>query len=958
MEEGASAEGILRLLCQLLQLFYAPAQAPKMDSQSHPDNQHDERHGVKLVVRKKPFPHGKQNKVTLRVVIFGRMRKVGLFALLSLLLLSCGKNIHASSKSSRSDKSSPKQVTSPEEDLLFFAEEDTTAPGEDTLRADRAKPYYGSKPIRWRLWHTELDLGLDWEREEVYGEARLWLVPHAAPRDSLSIDAKAFTFEEIRVERPAALQITGQRYDTLQLHLRLSQALQPGDTLILRLRYRAHPNWLDTLSGDELDIAISGRKGAYFINARGERPCIPREFWTQGEPESASAWFPTLDSPNQKSTQRLCITVADTFQTLSNGLLVGSEKLSGGLRRDCWELRQPHAPYLFALIVGPFEIIKDKWQDKQVLYYMERAWAPHVKTIFGNTPRMIEYFSRILGVPFPWPKYGQVIVREFVSGAMENTTAVVHGEMLFYDKSVALTDDEKETVVAHELFHHWFGNLVTCESWAQLPLNESFADYSEYLWLAYDRGLEAAEDHRRQSQLTYLAEAMNKQVPLIRFEEKDPMGMFDAHSYQKGGLTLHLLRYYAGDSIFFSALRTYLTKNAYQAADIDHLRHAFEAVSGEDWTWFFDQHFRRGDEVQLRVSAQTRGDTALLRILQRGYAKHQGPYRYRLPIEVASAQGVERLPLELTGDTEVVIVRRGLRYADYDPERLFVGAATRDYPPSWWEAILTQAPYLARVEALNQLKNTINEEAPTRQLILRTYEGASAFWKRRVWDALGYLSDTSAIQEVIPLAQKEINSPEARVRAAAWEWVAEIVSQFEKARKIDGEGSEPAAVLRPAYWVDAAQKALQDSSAAVIQEALHLLNLADPARAREAARTLLTHPSEEVFLAACAVLIRQKAPEGLRALVERQPCLASLEGRSTAISLLSASLQLFPDERPTIIPALQQIARYENPWYMRLLAVRGLRRIASTDPTVRSFLRELKRSERHPILRKVYEREL
>ncbi len=884
------------------------------------------------------------------------MRKVGLVALLSFLLLSCGKNVHTSGKSSRSDKSSTKQVPSPEEDL-FAEEEDTGVSSEDTLRPDRARPYYGSKPIRWRLWHTDLDLGLDWELEEVYGEARLWLVPHGGPRDSLSIDAKAFTFEEIRIERPAALQITGQRYDTMQLHLRLSRALRPEDTLILRLRYRAHPNWLDTLSGEEFDIAISGRKGAYFINARGERPCIPREFWTQGEPESASAWFPTLDSPNQKSTQRLCITVADTFQTLSNGLLVGSEKLSGGLRRDCWELRQPHAPYLFALIVGPFEIIKDKWQDKQVLYYMERTWAPHAKTIFGNTPRMIEYFSRILGVPFPWPKYGQVIVREFVSGAMENTTAVVHGEMLFYDKSVALTDDQKETVVAHELFHHWFGDLVTCESWAQLPLNESFADYSEYLWLAYDRGLEAAEDHRRQAQLTYLAEAMTKQVPLIRFEEKDPMGMFDAHSYQKGGLILHLLRYYTGDSIFFSALRTYLIKNAYQTADIDHLRHAFEDVSGEDWTWFFDQHFQRGDEVQLRVTAQTRGDTALLRILQRGYAKHQGPYRYRLPIEVASAQGVERLPLELAGDTEVVIVRRGLRYVDYDPERLFVGAVTRDYPSGWWEAILMEAPYLARVEALNQLRNTI-EDSSTRQLILRSYEGASPFWKRRVWSVLGYLSDTSAIREVIPLAQREVNSPEARVRAAAWEWIADMVTQFEKAGKIDGEGAGIPVVLLPAYWVEAAQKALQDSSATVIQEALRLLSVADKARAHEAARTLLTHPSEEVFLSACAVLIRQKAPEGLRALVERQPCLASLEGRSTAISLLSASLQLFPEERSTIIPALQQIARYENPWYLRLLAVRGLRRIASADPAVRSFLRELKRSERHPILRKVYEREL
>ncbi len=873
--------------------------------------------------------------------------------LFGLFVAGCGKKLHRASRAPVAEGMPP-----------FFlgeggqmAEEDTTASDEGTLLPDRARPYYGSKPIRWRLWHTELDLALDWEREELYGEARLWLVPYAAARDSVSIDAKAFTFEEVRVERPAGIQVAAQRYDTFQLHLRLSRALRPGDTLVLRLRYRAHPNLLDSLSAQETDLAISGRKGAYFINARGERPCVPRQFWTQGEPESASAWFPTLDSPNQRTTQRLCITVSDTFKTLSNGLLVASEKLAGGLRRDCWELRQSHTPYLFALVVGNFEVIKDKWRDKELYYYMEREWVPHTSTIFGNTPRMIEYFSQLLGVPFPWPKYGQVIVREFVSGAMENTTAVIHGEMVFFDKSIALTDDDKETVIAHELFHHWFGNLVTCESWAQLPLNESFADYSEYLWLHYHKGHEAAEDHRRTAQLTYLGEALTKQVPLIRFEEKDPMNMFDAHSYQKGGLILHLLRNYIGDTAFFASIKAYLTQNAYKSADIDHLRHAFEEVTGEDWTWFFDQHFRRGDEVKLKVIGEARGDTAILRIIQRGYKKELGPYRYLLPLEVASRSGVERLPFELIGDTAVVVVRPGLLYADYDPGRLFVGSVEREYPRSWWEAMLEAVPYLARVEALRQLTNHI-EEPSTRQRVLRTYPNASPYWKKRIWEALEYLSDTNAIREIIPLAKTEIASPEVRVRAAAWSWVLSMVNQFQKA-DMPGKPSTPApAILTAAYWREAARQALQDSSAEVIQSGLLMLSFADEAQARESALRLLNHPGEEVFLTAAATLIRQKAPEGLQALLSRQPCLASLEARASAISLLASSVQLFPAERGIIVSSLQKVARYENPWYLRLMAVRNLRRIASTDQSIRSFLRELKKSERHPILRKVYEREL
>ncbi len=895
-----------------------------------------------------------RNKDTSKAVIFGRMRRLSLFLFVGLFILGCGKKLHRASKASSEAVSS--------RDIPPFLEEEfetqaDSPSGGDTLRPDRARPYYGSKPIRWQLWHTELNLALDWEREEVHGEARLWLIPYALARDSLTIDAKAFTFEGIRVERPRDIQVMAQRYDTFQLHLRLSRALRPGDTLVLWMRYRAHPNLLDSLSGQETDLAISGRKGAYFINARGERPCVPRQFWTQGEPESASAWFPTIDSPNQKTTQHLCITVADSLKTLSNGLLVSSEKAADGSRRDCWELRLPHTPYLFALVVGNFEVIKDKWRDKELLYYMERDWAPHTKTIFGNTPRMIEYFSQILGVPFPWPKYGQVIVREFVSGAMENTTAVIHGEMLFFDKSVALTDDNKETVVAHELFHHWFGDLVTCESWAQLPLNESFADYSEYLWLSYERGHEAAEDHRRTAQMTYLAEASGKQVPLIRFEQKNPMDMFDAHSYQKGGLILHLLRYYTGDSAFFASLKTYLTKNAYKSTDIDHLRHAFEEVTGEDWTWFFDQHFRRRDEVKLKITGEFRGDTAMLWILERGYEKFLGPYRYRLPLEVVSAYGVERVPFELVGDTVVVVVRPGLLYVDYDPGRLFVGVVEREYPQSWWEAMVERAPYLARAEALRQLSDRM-EEPSIRHRVLRTYEGASPYWKRRVWEALGYLADTHAIKEVVPLAQREILSSEARVRAAAWNWVVSMVSQFAEA-DIPGTPAPPLpAELKADSWRSAAEKACQDSSAEVIQAGLSMLRLVDGDQVREVALPLLSHPSEEVFIAAAGTLIRQKVPEGLQALLTRQPCLASLEVRASAISLLAMGMQLFPAERSSIIVSLQQIARYENPWYLRLIAVRGLRRVAITDQTVRTFLRELKKSERHPILRKVYEREL
>lgn len=153
---------------------------------------------------------------------------------------------------------------------------------------------------------------------------------------------------------------------------------------------------------------------------------------------------------------------------------------------------QPHAPYLFMMSIGEYSIVKDTWKKIPVNYYVEKEYEKDAKAIFGNTPEMIEFYSKTLGVDYVWPKYSQVIVRDYVSGAMENTSATVHGEFL-QQHSRDLLDENNEDVISHELFHQWFGDLVTCESWSNLPLNESFATYGEYLWREYKYGRDDAD---------------------------------------------------------------------------------------------------------------------------------------------------------------------------------------------------------------------------------------------------------------------------------------------------------------------------------------------------------------------------------------------------------------------------------------------------------------------------------
>ncbi|MDW8235672.1 MAG: M1 family metallopeptidase [Bacteroidia bacterium] len=804
------------------------------------------------------------------------------------------------------------------------------------LRPTRAPLYKGSYPIRWKLIHTDLSLSLDWAKREIPGEAILTLKPHFAPMQELVLDAKAFQIEDVRLLRPSNGRILHQRYDTLKLYLTLDRFYTAAETVQVYIRYRAQPERLE--GGGS--AAIGGRKGGYFINPDGKRTCVPRQFWTQGEPESASAWFPTLDSPNQKSTQRLCITLEDTMVSLSNGLLVSQKKLPGGMRQDCWEMRQPHAPYLFALVVGPFRIIKDSWRGREVSYYMEPGKEKYASHIFGNTPKMLEFFSTRLGVEYPWPKYSQVIVRDFISGAMENTTATIHGDMLFYDAGKALTNDHEE-VIAHELFHHWFGDLVTCESWSQLPLNESFADYSEYLWLEYSRGEEAAENHRRQSMSTYLMEASQKKVSLVRFDYNDPMDMFDAHSYQKGGLVLHLLRNLMGDSAFFAALQYYLQTNAYKAADIDHLRHAVEEITGEDWTWFFDQHFRRKDEVRLTIQGRQSGDTIILKVRQEKYDSLRGPYRYVLPVAILSAKGYEELPVELLGDTQLVWVRPAVKYAELDPKRLFVGASQREYPLSWWKSMLTEGKYFwQRCAALQELQPYLSGESDKIAAVLEAYSRGGAYWKAEVWQALEFIADSEAIVPVYALLRQALQDSAPIVRAAAWRFLQNAVNQ---------------GLISVQGWKNFIPKGLSDPATEVRTSALRVLIEEDSTAARETARQWLTAESEEIFLNSSALLIlRNKDKKAVENLLSRYPCIIGMESRMEAASLIVLAYEQVPDMRASILPVIRNIVRHENPWYLRLQVVYMLKLRMSKDKEISQLLRQVKEEEKHPTLSSIY----
>ncbi|QIL74702.1 M1 family metallopeptidase [Hymenobacter sp. HDW8] len=454
------------------------------------------------------------------------------------------------------------------------------------------------------LVHTKLDLQFDYKKRYAYGKEWLTLKPHAYPTDSLRLDAKGMDIKTVALMSNGTAQPLRFSYnDERNLRVNLGKKMPPGANYTIYIEYTAKP--------DEAKVkgsaAISEAKGLYFINPDSTVAGKPVQIWTQGETEGSSVWFPTIDRPNQKTTSEISLTVPSKYVTLSNGALVSQKPAGAGLRTDTWKMEQPHAPYLFMLAIGDFRITKDTWRGKEVSYYLEPKYADQARAVFGKTPQMMEFFSKRLGVDFPWNKFAQVVARDFVSGAMENTTASLYGEQA-QGTARELLDWEYagvEREIAHELFHHWFGDFVTTESWSNLTMNESFANFSEVLWAEHAYGPDAGAAQADRSLRNYLRGGpSNYEKPLVRFQYADKEDMFDGVSYQKGGSILNMLRATLGEEVFFQGLKRYLTQNAFGTGEPHQLRLALEEVSGQDLNWFFNQWYYRAGHPVVTIDYQ------------------------------------------------------------------------------------------------------------------------------------------------------------------------------------------------------------------------------------------------------------------------------------------------------------------------------------------------------------------
>lgn len=671
--------------------------------------------------------------------------------------------------------------------------------------------YKGSAPKDFEIKHTRLELKPDWKNRALRGVAELTAAAFAYPQDTLVLDAKNFDIEYVSLGQDKAEKQVQHIYNKQKIVIPLGKTYKPGEQIQIRIGYTAKPEGQVA----EGIIRTKNDQGLFFIDPDDTDPYLPKQLWTQGEVQNNSAWFPTIDEPNQKFTQEIYLTVDSSLETLSNGALVYSNFNKDGTRTDFWQQNQPHSAYLAMIAAGDWHIEKDKWRDSiPVEYYVEHPYAPYAKLIFGNTPEMMEFYSKLLGVDYPWEKYSQVVVREFVSGAMENTTATVHFEPVQHNDRAHL-DETFESIIAHELFHHWFGDMVTAEGWSDLALNESFATYGERLWEEYKYGQDAAAYGRQQDLDAYLSETVYTKEAIINHYYNNAEELFDRHRYEKGGLVLHMLRTVLGDDVFYKALHHYIKQNAFKTVEIHQLRIAFEEASGQDLNWFFDQWFLKPGHPSLIIKHRYNksSNTLVLAVEQTQKGKNEPIFKLPVDVHIYLPGKIlqHKVWLGKSKDSFSFSVPQEPLLVNFDAQKYLLAQKLEIKPAAqWYHQFMHAQNYADKYEALQAL-NTFTQAFGEDSLQNMIKLGLNdKFWniRRRMIDA--FLPNCNRnIQEKFTEDIKQIafTDKDSRVRNSAY-----IYLQGRKAFYTEGIYA----------------RALKDSSYQVVTTAIHGLRIHTP----------------------------------------------------------------------------------------------------------------------------------
>ena len=635
-----------------------------------------------------------------------------------------------------------------------------------SFRLPESKPHY-APPREFRTLHRKIELSVDFQKKSISGSCTLVVEPIRQGLGEVHIDARELDVRSCTVDGAKV----DFEYDNAFLTVPL-----PGKSEVrsIRVEYSATP-----------------KEGLYFTAPDAEHPEKEVQAWTHSEPESARFWFPCHDHPSDKSTSEMVIRVPTGFRVISNGRLV-SEREEADSAVFHWKEDTPHSSYLTSFIAGKFSQMTQEVRGVKLHYNFPESKRADVLRYFGETPQIIEALEELTGTRYPYEKYDQTTVQDFVAGGEENLNATTLS-MNYYPEAGAEEDfqpiysnpfSSAVNLVAHEAAHQWYGDWVTCSDWCHAWINEAWATYLQSLYTGKSRGVDQMRWEMRAREVEYFEEDETQyRRPIVDREYVWPHDVFDHTTYRKGASMLHELRYIMGDAAFFRGTAEFLDRHAKGCADTDDMRKAMENVSGLQLEEFFEQAFLKPGypEFQVEYAWDDSAKTATLRVKQEQDTSDGTPI-FKLPCDIVFYVGGARKKFRITlGSAEQSLVfslDAKPSVVEFDPERWLLKKLKFEKTFDLLENQLAQSQDAwSRAEAATALGKRASDRAIPAL--------GSAAKKEQFWDvracalrALGEIGSDAALVTLL-----EVGVPSERVVRRA---LAKALGNFkdERARKI------------------------------------------------------------------------------------------------------------------------------------------------------------------------------
>ncbi len=610
------------------------------------------------------------------------------------------------------------------------------------LRSD--EPYARSRD--YDLQHSKIALRFDIEKKKVLGD-----VIHSVSilRDGtakIAFDSVGLTIQSVAVNKsPARFETTPAK-----LIVPLPAASHPGEKFEIEIRYEGTP-----------------AKGMYFILPDRDYPDRPKQIWTQGESEDTRYYLPTYDYPNDRLTTETILTVPASWITVANGRLISTTDAGNGMKTWTWRESVLSSTYLITVVAGEFDEVKESFHGLPLIYYAPKGRGDRIAANYGRTPDMIEAFNRKIGVEYPWEKYAQVMVDDFVAGGMENSSATTNTAKSLRDpKLVPEFPTNEDPLISHELAHQWFGDLVTCKDWGDVWLNEGFASFFETVWSESHFSKEQTDYDRWMSAREWFWNPDLWANPIVRFDfgESDE---FDENVYNKAGWVLYMLRHQIGEEAFWKGLKHYLEVNRDKNVVTADLIKAIEEANHIDVDRFFQEwiYGAGAPKFNLTYAYEDAKHQVALKVKQTQKVEgHVGLFHVPVDVEITTPSGPKLYMVNVSKDAEtftlpsdstplMVLFDKGgsiLKTADFHKEK-----------KEWLYQLKNAREVYDRADAVIALGKIGSDEEVVAALGSALNTDQAAGIRGISADALGRIGGTTALKLLLAALQTN-NDPGAR----------------------------------------------------------------------------------------------------------------------------------------------------------------------------------------------------